>query len=366
MSKFIKSKRYTGVIYSLLKNNDKSYYITYKLNDKFTRVHIGKQSEGINEAFCHQKRIEAINSIKFGDGSPVVNTKKKEKLFSEIAKLYFEYSEVHNKDYQNQYSRYEKHIEPYTKGLSIDEVTPVIIEKIILDKQKTLAPKTVNHFLQIIGTIYNHAINRNVINIPNPARQVKKIKINNERLRYLSLEEIDELLEEVKDNEQLYLFTKLALNTGARLRTIANIKKKDIDLENQIISLQDYKNETFYRGFLQDDIMEIIKKRIFELKSNDYILLYETKAISNLDDFISRRMKPILDKLFNKDLDTKDYQNRVVIHTLRHTFASHLAINGTPIFTIQKLMNHKDIKQTMRYAKLSPDSGKEFVNRLYK
>ncbi|RXK00436.1 hypothetical protein CRU98_04570 [Arcobacter sp. CECT 8986] len=40
------------------------------------------------------------------------------------------------------------------------------------------------------------------------------------------------------------------------------------------------------------------KKRISKLRSNDYILLYKTKVMSNLDDFISRRMKPILDKLF--------------------------------------------------------------------
>ncbi|WP_206442820.1 tyrosine-type recombinase/integrase [Aliarcobacter cryaerophilus] len=72
----------------------------------------------------------------------------------------------------------------------------------------------------------------------------------------------------------------------------------------------------------------------------------------------------ILDTLFNQGIDKYDRKNKVVIHTLRHTFASHLAINGTPIFTIQKLMNHKDIKMTMRYAKLSPDSGREAVLNL--
>ena len=65
-------------------------------------------------------------------------------------------------------------------------------------------------------------------------------------------------------------------------------------------------------------------------------------------------------------MDLRDSKNRVVIHTLRHTFASQLAINGTPIFTIQKLMNHSDINMTLRYAKLSPDSGRDFVNNLYK
>ena len=56
-----------------------------------------------------------------------------------------------------------------------------------------------------------------------------------------------------------------------------------------------------------------------------------------------------------------DFANRVVIHTLRHTFASHLAIKGTPILTIKKLMNHSDINHTLRYAKLGSNSGKDMV-----
>ena len=60
-------------------------------------------------------------------------------------------------------------------------------------------------------------------------------------------------------------------------------------------------------------------------------------------------------------MHTPEPDPATLIHTLRHTFASHLAINGTPIFTIQKLMNHKDIKMTLRYAKLSPDSGRDAV-----
>ena len=77
------------------------------------------------------------------------------------------------------------------------------------------------------------------------------------------------------------------------------------------------------------------------------------------------KARTILNDLFNIGIDLEDRKNKVVIHTLRHTFASHLAINGTPIFTIQKLMNHKDIKMTLRYAKLAPDSGKEMVLDLY-
>ena len=114
-------------LHCLLKNKDKNYYITYKINNKFKRLHIGKQSEGINNAFCDQKRNEAINSAKFGDSSPVVRTKKKSILFSLRASNYFEYCEVHNRGHKNQFLKYIKHIEPYYGKLLINEVAPILI-----------------------------------------------------------------------------------------------------------------------------------------------------------------------------------------------------------------------------------------------
>lgn len=54
-----------------------------------------------------------------------------------------------------------------------------------------------------------------------------------------------------------------------------------------------------------------------------------------------------------------------MVHTLRHTFTSDLAMNGVLLLTIQKLMSHKDIDMTMRYAKLAPDAGKDALDSLY-
>ncbi len=145
-----------------------------------------------------------------------------------------------------------------------------------------------------------------------------------------------------------------------------HIQKKDIDLDNRTVNLNNLKTKRRYTGFLQDELVEILKEYLPTLKANDYVVtqkgLQEKKAEHKQ---IHRRLKPILDRLFNKGLKADDITNRVVIHSLRHTFASHLAINGTPIFTIQKLLDHSDIKQTLRYAKLAPDSGKNAVKGLY-
>jgi len=80
--------------------------------------------------------------------------------------------------------------------------------------------------------------------------------------------------------------------------------------------------------------------------------------------YYSRKIQPIFDKLFNEELSKEDTKNRVVPHTLRHTFGSQLVINGVDIYTVQKLMNHKDLSMTMRYAKLNDQVKKDGVNRL--
>ena len=120
------------------------------------------------------------------------------------------------------------------------------------------------------------------------------------------------------------------------------------------ITLKDFKNNSTYKAFLTENLKALLEIRTIHLKMDDKLF------VSNPE----RRLRSMLDELFNKDINTNDRKNKVVFHSLRHTFASHLAINGTPIFTIQKLMNHKEIKMTLRYAKLSPDSGREALMNL--
>ena len=57
-------------------------------------------------------------------------------------------------------------------------------------------------------------------------------------------------------------------------------------------------------------------------------------------------------KTWSKIKELAGVENRD-LKSLRHTFASHLAINGVSLFEIQKLLNHKDINMTMRYMKLA-------------
>lgn len=367
---YINSKKYGSAIQLYKKiNKDIAYYITYKdENNKLKRIKIGDKSKGITEAYCNQKRIEILNNIRLGEEPPSLVKKKKKKIIklNDIADIYFKQKEAHiTDDISKYYKNYPLRLREKFGEEDIDTITSDKIFDYQLElNNKNLAPATINYTISFLGTLFNLAIEEKMFNKLNPikSKKIKKLKLDNGRERYLTLNEIKELYKNI-DDEDVKLFVELSLSTGGRLETILNIKVKDINLEDKIVTLKDLKNDSTYKGFIRNDLLDYLKECTSNLSANNFII---GRAVDKFAGRTMRRkMKNTFDPLFNEGLNSRDSKNRVVIHSLRHTFASHLAIKGTPIFTIQKIMNHKDIKQTMRYAKLAPDSGKDFVNSLY-
>jgi site-specific recombinase XerD len=55
---------------------------------------------------------------------------------------------------------------------------------------------------------------------------------------------------------------------------------------------------------------------------------------------------------------------RITWHVLRHTFASHLAMAGVPLNTVQALLGHSTITMTMRYAHVAPSTLRAAIDML--
>ncbi|MEV9546231.1 tyrosine-type recombinase/integrase [Aliarcobacter butzleri] len=358
--------KFSGVFYRESITNDKldkTYYIRYKdKNNKDKEIKIGKYSEGFRENYCNQLRNEIITKQRIGEEPPAATRNKKKKILSieTISENYF--SEKKEGGYKGtDESNYKNYILPYFKTLDFENISKNDIQIFSnqlkktksLIKKELISDKTINNILNFLKTLIKYAFKNDYIK-NDFSKYIQLLEIDNARERFLTKDEIKLLFDYSKDDETLYLLFKLALNTGARLATLLNIHKKDIDFTHDLLTLKDFKNNSTYKAFLTDDLKGLLEKRVNSLKPNDKLF------ISNPE----RRLRAKLDELFNKDIDDNDRKNKIVFHSLRHTFASHLAINGTPIFTIQKLMNHKDIRMTLRYAKLSPDSGREAVINL--
>ena len=364
MAQRIKSKKYPGVYYRELINGDKSYDITYKLDDKKIWLKVGLHSEGIREAYCHQKRNEIVTKQRLGEELPHIASKKNSKTLLQLAKEFYDYKELYNKQNKKTRSRVENRLnEHFIGSKAIKTITKTDIENFQVEIQKDIMPATVNFIMQQVGSIFIWAIENEVLE-KNPCKGIKKQRVDNSRLRYLEIDEIKKLTQTLINDKTSYYFVMLSLATGGRLQTICHIKPSDIK-ENGTIKLYDFKNSSEYYGFLNEELRIEVEQFISELniKKDDY-LFKTTKNQNYTNQYYYRKLQPIFDILFNPE--GTEPLNKVTIHTLRHTFASQLAINETPILTIKKLMNHNDINATMRYAKLSKSSGEKHVDNLIK
>jgi len=379
----LKKTKFTGVFYNETIKNGKVFYIRYKLNGKPIRDKIGSDKEGVTAAYASKIRAKRTSIDRLKDDAPMLLNQKLP-TFDECFNLYFK--SIENKsDSQNTKRRYELHVKSTFGHIKIDDITTQMIEDFKqkakkLKSQKTsreYAPKTINDWINIIGTVFNYMISKKDLNVKNPAHaaKIEREKVDNDRERYLELNEIKKIWnaldnrQEFFDNqirddvtENVKIFFALSLSTGARLRSVLTISKADINLNSNTIIIKNHKSNRTYNGYIHPVYKELISKRIENLSPIDYLVNSSTEELSR--NSINKVLQPIFDKLFNEGLKPEDSKRRVVIHTIRHTFASQLAIQGTPIYTIMKLMDHADISQTIRYAKLSPDSGKDAVKKL--
>ena len=101
---------------------------------------------------------------------------------------------------------------------------------------------------------------------------------------------------------------------------------------------------------MTDEVYRILKTK--QLKNGEYV--FKSKKGTKIQS-VSDTYEKVVDYLgFNKGI--KDAKNRVVFHTLRHTFASWLVQEGVSLYVVQRLMGHKSIRMTERYSHLAPDN----------
>jgi len=132
---------------------------------------------------------------------------------------------------------------------------------------------------------------------------------------------------------------------------------RDLDFENQVITIQDTKgrNGSSSRVAMSGPVRDVLSKYTENKNLNDKV--FDTSL--TFRNTYARVVNQL--GLNDEATGTKD---KVVFHTLRHTFASWLAIEGESIITIKELMRHKTIEMTLRYAHLMPDTKLDAVNRL--
>ncbi|MEG2140989.1 MAG: site-specific integrase, partial [Bilophila sp.] len=137
---------------------------------------------------------------------------------------------------------------------------------------------------------------------------------------------------------------------------IITLQGQDIDLETGIIHANGKSGRRIV--FISDDIREELRMIMPKCPHDFLFTLDNGKPI--LPNRLSRVFTEIVTALGFNDGITDESQ-KVVFHTLRHTFCSYLAMKDVSLMKIGALVGHKSTQMTQRYAKLSTHSQRSVL-----
>ena len=343
---------------NLFPQQNKTYRVVVKHNGKVVTKHIPNNLE-----LAKQIETKIKTELIGGEYYDRKKLRKQQVSYTEfMEKKYLPYAEdaKEKKSYSREEELYRVWINPVIGNKPLNEISPFDIEK-IKKFMKDKAPRTIQYALAVIRHSLNKAKHWGYFTGDNPVSMVKMPKINNRRLRFLTAEEVTALLNECKErSKQLYEICLLSLSCGLRAGEIFNLTYKDININNSIINIRDPKSGEDRAVYMTDEVKSILENKQGD---PDELVFKDTKG--NKIKEISKTFFIVVDYLGLNE-GKGDAKNKVVFHTLRHTFASWLAIQGTPIYTIKELLGHKSLVMTERYSHLLPGVQREAVKGVEK
>lgn len=377
MADRIKSKKYQGVYYRESKEvkhqgkPDKIYWITWYHAGKKQWLKMGSASRGISEEYAHRKRIDIMNRLDLGE-NPDLLTRKKAVALDAIVSAYFDWREAEGKHTKEDRCRYALHTKPAIGTVAVSTITPERLDALKTELLKKLSATTVKKIFSLLRAAINHAIKRKKFSGSNPFSAQANFSMpreDNMGERFLTPKEAVALLSELeKRSTQLYHMAFVALHTGMRATELFGLKGSDINKKDYIatITAKGGERETV---FLPPDVLAVLNSYC---TTHDALLFPKSGGgrIKNISDTFNRAVDALgLNDSGEFTLNEKgkripikitDSRRRVWFHTLRHTFASWLAQSGdVGIYELMKLMRHKRIEMTLRYAHLIPDKQRE-------
>src|SRR5262249_28155708 len=333
----------------------KSWWADFRANHTRYRRRSPENSRAGAQAY------EAALRQKLARGESLTNAAEGQTFEQFASKWYEDYVVPNNKYSEQQTKKYvlSSSLIPFFGKKQIAQITSHVIERYKAHAVKEgVTSKTIKNRLTVLNKCLMTAHEWGDMVSPPP--KIKWPKCAQPRTDYLSAEECELLLSHADGVIREMILT--ALRTGMRQGELRGLQWPSVDWHNQSLVVRhsrcDYakalvspKSNRERHIPLDIDVSEMLHKR---KKGTGYVFLDTDK-------------EPFDEKRLNRRMTTlckKAGLRRITWHILRHTFASHLAMRGVPLTTVQQLMGHSNITTTMRYAHVAPSTLRAAIDML--
>lgn len=255
--------------------------------------------------------------------------------------------------------RWNLHITPFFgENCAIKDITTQDILKLRATLiGKKLSPQTIAHCLSLLRRVLNRAVEWDLLTERLPTFPMPKF--DNKRVRFLTPDDAKSLLRQLSSTSPLWHdITLFALHTGLRAGELFNLRPCHFDQRHSVVHILDTKTNSNRSVPLNNAALYAVEQR--KKAKGEYIF---TDQKGQQIKYATRTFRRAVDACELNKL-TSDRRQKVVFHTLRHTFASWMVQHGIPLAVVGQLLGHRTLQMTMRYAHLAPAQGVAAVKSL--
>jgi site-specific recombinase XerD len=221
-----------------------------------------------------------------------------------------------------------------------EEVTPEDIKNYLSYSEKVLqlSASSLNLALSAFKFFYHYILKKDIVREQSRPHQDKRLPV------VFSKAEVKAILDAEK-NEKHRLLLMIVYSSGLRVSEVVHLKRQDVDLARKLIIVKSGKGRKDRYTILADTVITALKK--YYLHNNISTWLFPG---ADPDNHLSiRSAQYICDNSIKKVQIVKNAS----IHSLRHTFATHLLEGGTDIRYIKELLGHSSLRTTERYTHIA-------------
>jgi len=276
-------------------------------------------------------------------------------LYSELAKQHLEHAVAYIKSHGCTEMTLRLHILPRWGKLRLDEIKTHDISKWLAEKLTGgMAPSSVERIRMTLNRSFELGAKWGIPGAEvNPVRNVTRVKFSNQRQVFLSPEEAARLHKAAAESEntQLASIVALLLLTGARKMELLKARWADVDLSRRQWLISETKNATPRHVPLSQQAVDIIAK-LPRWEHCEWLI----------PNPATRMPYNTIKRAFETARVAAGLPN-LRIHDLRHSFCSSAVAAGVDLYTVGKIVGHKDYKSSQRYSHLGNDTLMKAVER---
>lgn len=288
-------------------------------------------------------------------------------LLSQYVRKFLEYCEItknqSDKTLEN-YSHYLKRFQDYlSKDINPSKITLQDVEKYRLflnrhrdERGRRLGIKTQNYHMIALRAFLKYLIKNDIRTLA--PEKIELPKIPERSVEVLSRDELERIFAAVdiakKQGPRDLAILHTLYSTGLRVSELTSLNRDDIDFKRREFMIRGKGNKPRI-VFLSETASQKIKKYL-QTRDDNFAPLFINSIRRKQDVFDDekRRLSQVsVQNLVRKYALKAGVVKKVTPHTLRHSYATELLINGADIRSVQQMLGHSSITTTQIYTHLT-------------